>query len=457
MHVTVICNFNLIGATKQLKRSNLNISLGGYGDLFQRAGYPNVGDIPLLNRKIFNGFRVAAQEHPYIVSVRRLLTHYLTATLLTKNIVITAASPLQEVPINELGVVAGETFSDRGTTITTVILVIIHEDFNPFTLLADLALLRTYEEFVFKVTVRPIPLVSPTATITVGDRVFVTGWGRCDLTGKELCLPRSSRFFPGEKIDPMMRTVTFVMMLPNYYCEGYERHGTALRPGMLCLGTAREDNPVAPCMAVPGAPVVFKARLLGVQSWGFGCGYHNDLPLVYTDVRYHQPWLVHNIPKLRHLNQSNLKELFEATKAFTLSQWLSLTRGDIELLKFKKCTDKDISRSNIDIELAKLRGTVYDIRDFLYKTKYRKLKQDMLLDIKNSLMNTTANISNVTWSTMRGRPFLNKYRLENQEEDHTVSDGTNATESYGNVDGKGHSKYDDSDSDDYELGSDDVE
>ncbi|CAG4962287.1 unnamed protein product [Parnassius apollo] len=324
----------------------------------------------------------------------------------------------EKVPINELGVVAGETYSDRGTTLSTVIIVIIHEDFNPYTLSADLALLRIYEEFVYKTTVKPIALVSPTTPLT-DERVFVTGWGRCDLT-----------------------------------------QGTALRPGMLCLGTAREDNPVAPCLAVPGAPVVLNARLLGIQSWGFGCGYNNDLPLVYTDVRYYQPWLVHNIPILRNLSQSNLKEIFQATKAFILSQWLSLTRGDIELLKFKKCTDKDISRSNIDIELAQLNGTVYDIRDFMYTTKYRKLKQDMLLDIKNSLINTTANVSNVVRPTLRSRPFLNKYQLENQEysEGHRVSGGINATESYDNIDDKDHLEYDnDSVSDDHEQGNVDIE
>ncbi|CAH2035319.1 unnamed protein product, partial [Iphiclides podalirius] len=90
-------------------------------------------------------------------------------------------------------------------------------------------------------------------------------------------------------MDPMMRTISFVITSPNYYCDGYERHETRLQSGMLCAGVAREENAVAPCLAVPGAALVAHARLVGLQSWGFGCGYRNDLPLVYTDLRHYQP------------------------------------------------------------------------------------------------------------------------------------------------------------------------
>lgn len=58
----------------------------------------------------------------------------------------------------------------------------------------------------------------------------------------------------------------------------------ALLDGMLCVGPAREDDPVCPCLGVPGAPLVVQSRLAGLLSWGFGCGYGHDLPLVYTNI-----------------------------------------------------------------------------------------------------------------------------------------------------------------------------
>ncbi|KPI91905.1 Trypsin epsilon [Papilio xuthus] len=339
-----------------------SISEASYGNLFEIAGYPNVGDIPLLNRKIFKGVRVSVQEHPYVVSVRRMLSHYVTGALLTRKLVITVAHPLSKVPIYELGVVAGQTYSDRGTTLRSVVLVIFHEEFDPYTLNADLALLRLYEEF-----------------------------------GKELCLPRSTKFYPDEKIDPMMRTISFVITSPNYYCEGYERHETRLKPGMICLGIAREENAVTPCLAVPGAPLVIDGHLAGLQSWGFGCGYQNDLPLIYTDMRHYQP----------------------------LSKWLTLTRENFEPLTLT-FVDKPILQTDLDKELAKLRGTVFDIRDFVYSGEIHLLKSEMFENIRNSTNHEHRNISSVV-TAITTKPFLDKDKFNSEEDSSDFEDIENST------------------------------
>ncbi|CAG9558633.1 unnamed protein product [Danaus chrysippus] len=105
--------------------------------------------------------------------------------------------------------------------------------------------------------------------------------------GKELCLPRGSQYYPGEMLDPMLRTVSLTITSPNYYCQGYRKHETPVRRGMFCTGMAREEHPTFPCLAVPGAPLVVRGKLAAILSWGFGCGYQNDLPLVYTDTKYY--------------------------------------------------------------------------------------------------------------------------------------------------------------------------
>ncbi|XP_061382327.1 trypsin epsilon-like isoform X2 [Danaus plexippus] len=190
--------------------------------LFEVTGYPMTGDVPILNRKIFKGTRVNIREHPYIVSIRRLYSHYLTGTLITKNLILTVAHPLYGVPVNELRVVMGENYADRGTILLTVILVIIHQDFDKYTLVGDLAIIRFYEDIIFKSNVKSISLVAPYVNI-VNSTAFVTGWGRCDLTGKELCLPRGSQYYPGEMLDPMLRTISLTITSPNYYCQGYRK------------------------------------------------------------------------------------------------------------------------------------------------------------------------------------------------------------------------------------------
>ncbi|KAH9637315.1 hypothetical protein HF086_006959 [Spodoptera exigua] len=65
-------------------------------------------------------------------------------------------------------------------------------------------------------------------------------------------------------------------------------NGVILKAGMLCAGQYRQKQKIAPCMAVPGAPMVVGGHLTGILSWGFGCGYDYDLPLIYTNVLHFQ-------------------------------------------------------------------------------------------------------------------------------------------------------------------------
>ncbi|KAG6442850.1 hypothetical protein O3G_MSEX002545 [Manduca sexta] len=388
-----------------------------YGTLLVDVGYPKSGDIPLLNRKVFKGTRVSIREHPYVASVRRQYSHYCTASILTKNLLVTVAHPLAGVPVSELGAVVGENYSDRGSLVHTVVLLLIHEEFDPYTLASDIALLRVYEDITYRGSVKPIELIAPSASLSE-SRAFVTGWGRCDSMSRELCLPRTSKYFPEEKIDPMLRSINFKVDLSSLYCEGYLRHEIIMRPGMLCVGQAREEDPVCPCLAVPGAPLVVRARLVGLQSWGFGCGYHHDLPLVYTDLRYYQPWLVHNIPILRKIAQSNLTRIFRATRGYILSQWLAETRLIRPELEIR--VDKDIVPTKLDKVLAKLRGDVYDIRDYISNGVFRKRKKEMY----DTMRQHAHAVSSITESQLELRPFLsyNVYGFN------VTQTGVNATE-----------------------------
>uniref|UniRef100_A0A2A4JSJ4 Peptidase S1 domain-containing protein n=1 Tax=Heliothis virescens TaxID=7102 RepID=A0A2A4JSJ4_HELVI len=365
----------------------------------------NQGDIPLLNRKIFKGFRVPIREHPYVASIRRNIMHYSVASMLTKNLFITVAHPLVDVPVDELGIVVGENYADRGATLLTVMLVIMHEAFDRYSLNADLALIRVYEDTPYRCAVKSIQLIHPKASLD-GQRAFVTGWGRCDRTGRELCLPRSGKYTPGEKFDPMLRFVSFIISVPNLYCDGYKKNSVTLKPGMLCAGRSREEDNVTSCMAVPGAPLVVNADLTAILSWGFGCGYQNDLPLVYTNLQYYQPWLLHNIPLLRRISKDNLTLLFEIKRAHILSKWLKLTR----VIKPEPFTlsDRPMETLKLDRELAKLKGRVYDIRDYIFDGMHRRYKKRLYEKLRERLAEKEAIQKIYEQSvTMPSAPFLN--------------------------------------------------
>ncbi|KAJ8737086.1 hypothetical protein PYW07_000357 [Mythimna separata] len=206
----------------ELTNEEVNYTKDDVASLFHPNALWKQGDIPLLNRKVFRATRVVIREHPYVASVRRHIMHYSVASMLTKNLFVSIAHPYIDVPVDELSIVVGENYADRGSTLLTVVVLIIHELFDRYTLASDLALLRVYEDTPYRCSVKAIQLIHPNKSLD-GHRAFVTGWGRCDRTGRELCLPRSSKYTPGEKFDPMLRSVSFVIRQPNLYCAGYKR------------------------------------------------------------------------------------------------------------------------------------------------------------------------------------------------------------------------------------------
>ncbi|XP_026315042.1 trypsin epsilon-like isoform X2 [Hyposmocoma kahamanoa] len=338
-----------------------------------------LGYVPMLNRKIYKGTRVVILEHPYVVSIRRQYAHFLTGSLLSHYVIITIAQPLFDVPLSELAVICGENYADRGTIMYTVLLFLPYPEFDPYTLHNDLSLLRVYEAITYRPSIRPIGNVMYPTKEIYGFQGFVTGWGRCDLSGKELCLPRASRWFPNEKFDPMLRSITFP--LEQKACSSYSQYGLKIRTGMLCVGQARENNPGCPCMAVPGAPLVVGKDLVGLQSWGFGCGYKTDLPIIYTDLRQYYYWLEYNFKYLTvNITSKNLQLLFEATKAHYLLQWLDGTRGKKILMH--QHIEHDLHPWELDNKLALVAGEIYDIRDYVEGGAYRIHKQNMYKMIK---------------------------------------------------------------------------
>ncbi|CAH2103762.1 unnamed protein product [Euphydryas editha] len=319
------------------------------------------------------------------------------------------------VPVQQLKIVVGENYSDRGTLLLTVILVVVHQDFNPFTLVADLAMIRFYEDVTFKSSIKSISLITPNLPLS-NSTAFVAGWGRCDLMGKELCLPRSSVMFPDELIDPMLRAVSFTINSPNFYCDGYKKHGTGVRSGMLCAGSAREENPTYPCLAVPGAPLTVNAKLVGVLSWGFGCGYLHDLPLVYTSVQHYTMWIAHNIKIFRKLSTEHVNRLFEATKSILILEWLDKTRVIKPTRHDHGNNYKDLHPLELDQRLSQLEGNIYDVRDFI-KEKDLNLKKKLMYEVIQKAQNKSRKYkkkkleNSIILQKLRVYPFLNKSSL----------------------------------------------
>lgn len=88
----------------------------------------------------------------------------------------------------------------------------------------------------------------------------------------------------GNASPPKLQTVS-LPLLSMWECVAYLNNPSVSEDTILCTGAEHHDA----CQGDSGGPLVFKNKLLGVVSWGVGCGI--GYPGVYVRVDYYDTWL----------------------------------------------------------------------------------------------------------------------------------------------------------------------
>nr|XP_061809619.1 transmembrane protease serine 9-like [Nerophis lumbriciformis] len=150
--------------------------------------------------------------------------------------------------------------------------IVSHHRYNSGTKEFDVALLRLERALAFDGSVRPIHVW--TSSLPVGEKCAVTGWGSTRENG-----PRVSRL---QEVN--------VTVLTSDLCRRYYK--SRLRTRMFCAG--QEGGDVDACQGDSGGPLSCYAngrfRLLGVVSWGVGCGRARK-PGVYSRLGQYASWI----------------------------------------------------------------------------------------------------------------------------------------------------------------------
>lgn len=130
------------------------------------------------------------------------------------------------------------------------------------------------------------------------ETLQVFGWG---LTGPLVVGAENVRL---DKFGEIQRVPSQLQYVPVRYlslrsCKNYRTLRNRLEKGMICgLGRVRSgDDDIAgdSCLGDSGGPLVKRrpdgtVRLVGLVSWGKGCGIAN-MPGVYVDVSYYSRWI----------------------------------------------------------------------------------------------------------------------------------------------------------------------
>ncbi|XP_055841520.1 trypsin alpha-3-like [Episyrphus balteatus] len=161
-------------------------------------------------------------------------------------------------------------FKSKGTIVSDVSSIAYLKTFDIKTMRDDVAII-----FLKKGLSQPHPNIQPIPlnnfTLPQGYICEVSGWGKTSMSLKDM---------------PADLLITNVSIISRKNCS--QSYGSSIQPGMICAGYMLEGNDA--CQGDSGGPLVYNGALVGVVSWGTGCG-QRLFPGVYSDVKYYINWI----------------------------------------------------------------------------------------------------------------------------------------------------------------------
>uniref|UniRef100_A0A1B0G0R1 Peptidase S1 domain-containing protein n=2 Tax=Glossina morsitans morsitans TaxID=37546 RepID=A0A1B0G0R1_GLOMM len=229
--------------------------------------------------RIVNGVEAKIEDRPYQVSIQKVGkgNHFCGGSIISKDIVVTAAHCLQGAKPSDLQVRLGSTYYNEGGVLVTVKALKYHEKYNPNNMMYDVAVLKLAEPVKQSSTIRYIELAKQVPK--TGTPAVVSGWGTkcylfCDLS-----------------VTLMEVEVNFLTR-EDCASKNYT-YGDKIKETMVC-GYAKEKDS---CQGDSGGPFVAEGKLVGVVSWGQGCAM-DGFPGVYADVSALRDWILENAGNL---------------------------------------------------------------------------------------------------------------------------------------------------------------
>ncbi|KAI8423582.1 hypothetical protein MSG28_012669 [Choristoneura fumiferana] len=226
--------------------------------------------------RIVGGDDIDISEAPYQVSLVNRGQHSCGGTIISEDIIVTAAHCIYgSNPLN-FQVRVGSSSSQEGGTLIQVADFMYHPKFSYTKMDSDIGLLKLKTPLEFSDTVKPIGMVGHGEEIDDGALTEVSGWGAIEEGGGK---PRTLQKVSVPKVNEHVCNAAYA---PMY----------SITPRMLCAGVPSGGKDA--CQGDSGGPLVHNGRLAGVVSWGIGCA-RPTYPGVYAKVSALRTWVDDNI------------------------------------------------------------------------------------------------------------------------------------------------------------------
>ncbi|XP_078037070.1 trypsin-1-like [Augochlora pura] len=222
-----------------------------------------------------NTRHVNIEDYPYHVSIEKNGIHACSGALVHESWVITAASCVFGAEPSTVFVRVRTGKLASGGDEMEACSILVHQDFDKYVLLNDIALIKLKEPVQFGVKLLPIGLPDERdEVLDDGTICFVTGW-KHNLEGPEETQLTATAV-------PIVNQDTCISKIPSY---------EPVFQKMVCAGNMTLG--VETCQGDPGAPLMEGQTLIGVLSYGLGCKTMIH-PGVYTRVSSYAAWISAN-------------------------------------------------------------------------------------------------------------------------------------------------------------------